>query len=165
MEKVRIGQITAPVGIKGEIRVFPYTDRESRFSDIKEVYVGEGETRYTIQKVRYDKGLVVLKFNEVNDRNTSETLRGVNLYVDKEQYVLDDDSYFVDELIGCSVFSEEGEMLGILDDVNQNSPQDIYVVETPEGKTFMIPAVKEFIKNVDTAGKTVTVHVIDGLIG
>ncbi len=164
MEIVRIGQITAPVGIKGEVRVFPYTDRESRFSDIEKVFVGEGNDVYTIQKVRFDKGMVVIKFKEVNDRNTSETLRSRNLYVEKDKYLLDEDSYFLDDLIGCSVFSEDAVLLGSLKEVIQNTSQDVYVIAKADGKTFMVPAVKEFIRLVDIEEKKIVIHVIGGLI-
>ena len=164
MEKVRIGQITAPVGIKGEIRVFPYTDRKSRFSDIEKVFVGEDGTQYSIEKVRYDKDLVILKFKEVRDRNTSETLRGKYLYLYKGQYLLDEDSFFVDELLGCTVFSDDGEELGSLTEVINNAIQDIYVVKKSDGKSFMVPAVKEFIKSIDVNSKRITIHLIDGLV-
>lgn len=164
MQKVKIGQITAPVGIRGEIRVFPYTDRESRFSDIKKVYVGEGNDQYTVEKVRYDKGMVVIKFKEVTDRNTSETLRGKNLFVERDQYKLDEDSYFLDDLLDSSVFSDAGIYLGQLVDVIQNTYQDIYVVKKEDGKSFLVPAVKEFIKSVDTVEKKVFIHIIDGMI-
>ena len=164
MEKVRIGQITAPVGIKGEIRVFPYTDRKSRFSDIEKVFVGEDGTQYSIEKVRYDKDLVILKFKEVRDRNTSETLRGKYLYLYKDQYLLDEDSFFVDELLECTVFSDDGEELGSLTEVINNAAQDIYVVKKSDGKSFMVPAVKEFIKSIDVNSKRITIHLIDGLV-
>ena len=164
MQKVKIGQITAPVGIRGEIRVFPYTDRESRFSDIKKVYVGEGNDQYTIEKVRYDKGMVVIKFKEVADRNTSETLRGKNLFVERDQYKLDEDSYFLEDLLGSSVFSDMGIYLGQLIDVIQNTYQDIYVIKKEDGKSFLVPAVKEIIKSVDTEEKKVFIHLIDGVI-
>ncbi len=164
MQKVKIGQITAPVGIRGEIRVFPYTDRESRFSDIKKVYVGEGNDQYTIEKVRYDKGMVIIKFKEVTDRNTSETLRGKNLFVERDQYKLDEDSYFLDDLLGSSVFSDMGIYLGQLIDVIQNTYQDIYVIKKEDGKSFLVPAVKEIIKSVDTEEKKVFIHLIDGMI-
>jgi len=165
MDKVRLGQITAPVGIKGEVRVFPYTDRESRFFDVKKVYVGEGDKQYNIEKVRVDKGMVVVKFKEVSDRNTSETLRGVNLYVDKSDYVLDDDSYFLDDLIGCMVVSDYKENLGVLTKVIQNTAQDVYEVTKDDGSSFLVPAVKEFIVDVDIDNKLVVIHVIEGLIG
>ena len=163
MNKVRIGQITAPVGIKGEVRVFPYTDRESRFSDIQRVFLGEGEDEHRIEKVRFDKGMVVLKLSGIDDRNTSETLRSKNLYVLRDEYVLDDDSYFLEDLLGCSVFSDEGKALGRLTDVIQNTAQDIYKVTGEDGKSFLVPAVKEFIRNVDIENKMITIHLIEGL--
>ena len=163
MEKVRIGQITAPVGIRGEVRVFPYTDRESRFSDIGKVFLGEGEDERIVKKARFDKGMAVLKLSGVDDRNTAETLRGLNLYARKDLYILEDDTYFTEDLIGCSVFSEEGETLGELTEVIQNSSQDIYRVKKPGGGSFLVPAVKEFIKKVDIEKKEIVMHLIEGL--
>ena len=164
MEKVRIGQITAPVGIRGEVRVFPYTDRNTRFSDIQKIFVGEGDTEYTIQRYRPDKDLIVLKLKEVSDRNTAETLRGLYLYADRDSYPLEEDSYFIDDLIGCSVFSDEGEELGSLIKVIQNSALDIYEIGRPGGKSFLVPAVKEFIRSVDTESKRIVIHLIEGMM-
>ena len=164
MQKVKIGHITAPVGIRGEIRVFPYTDRESRFYDMKKIYVGEGDDQYTVESVRFNKGMVVIKFREVSDRNTSESLRGRNLYVDRDQYLLEEGSYFLDDLMKCSVFSDDDTFLGKMVDVIQNSYQDIYVIEKEDGKSFLVPAVKEFIKAVDISDKKIVIHLIDGLI-
>lgn len=164
MEKVLIGQITAPVGIKGEFRVFPYTDRNSRFSDIKKVYVGEDETPYDIEKYRSDKDMVVLKLAQVSDRNTSETLRGKPLYAAKGDYPLDEDAFFLEDLIGCRIVSDEDEELGVLVNIIQNTAQDIYEIKKPDGKTFLVPAVKEFVVNIDIDLKKITLHLIEGFL-
>lgn len=165
MQKFKIGQITSAVGIKGEVRVFSYMDEITRFCDIEKVYLGETlDKYYTIEKVRFDKGLAIIKFSEVPDRNTSESLKGLNLYIPREEYVLDEDSYFVDDLIDCNVVSEDGISLGRVIKVINNVAQDIYEVEKADKKTFLVPAVHEFIKNVDIDSKTITIHVIDGLV-
>ena len=108
--------------------------------------------------------MVVIKFKEVADRNTSETLRGKNLFVERDQYKLDEDSYFLEDLLESSVFSDTSIYLGQLIDVIQNTYQDIYVIKKEDGKSFLVPAVKEFIKSVDTEEKKVFIHLIDGMI-
>ena len=165
MQRVKVGKITAPVGIRGEVRVFPYTDSASRFSDIRKVFIGENGDEYTIERYHKDKDLVVIKFREVTDRNTSETLRDRYLYVNREDYVLDEDSYFVEDLLECRAVSEDGEDIGRITDVIQNTVQDIYEITEENGKKILVPAVKEFIKAVDPERKTVTVHLIEGMRG
>jgi len=165
MDKVKIGQITAPFGIKGEVRVFSYMDEITRFSHIKNIYLGESlNMHYGVEKVRYDKGMALIKFKEVLDRNTSETLRGLNLYLSRDEYKLDDDSYLIDDLIGCKVISEDGTYLGNLLTVIQNSSQDVYEIGKENKKSFLVPAVKEFIKDVNLDDNVITIHVIEGLI-
>lgn len=164
MQKVKVGQITSPIGIKGEVRVFSYMDEITRFFDFEKIYVGESLDRhYTPEKIRFDKGLAVIKFKEVPDRNTSETMRGLNLYVSKDEYELSEDSYYLEDLLGCTVVSDEGKELGILKNVIQNSSQDVYEIEKKNHKSFLVPAVHEFVKDVDVENKKIVLHLIEGL--
>ena len=163
MELRKLGQITSPVGIKGEVRVYPYFDI-SLFSDVKRILI-EGETEYRdLEHFRQDKNMIVLKLSGVNDRNTSESLRNKYLVLPKEEmFELPSDTYFYDDLIGMSVFDENNNLVGTLIDINQNSKQDIYIVDTGS-KTFMLPAVEEFILSVDTDNKKMLVKLIDGIV-
>ncbi len=165
MEKVKVGQITAPVGIKGEIRVFPYTDGTARFSDIEKLFVGDEKISRRIEKFRVDKNLVILKLEGIDDRNTSETLRGKDLFVQREDYELEEDSYFYDDLIGCSILTEDGITAGTLINIIQNTAQGLYEIRTDEGKSFLLPAVKEFVLDVDIENKKIVVHLIEGICG
>ncbi len=165
MERVKVGQITAPVGIKGEIRVFPYTDGTARFSDIEKLFLGDEKILRRVEKIRADKNLIILKLEGIDDRNTSETLRGKDLFVPKDDYELDEDSYFYDDLIGCSIVTEDGLTAGILTNIIQNTAQDLYEIKTEDGKSFLLPAVKEFILDVDIENKRIKVHLIEGITG
>jgi len=164
VDKIKVGEITAPVGIKGEIRVFPFVDRESRFSDIKKLYLGDKFEEHTIEKYRQDKNMIVLKLSDISDRNAAETLRGKTLYADKDEYILDEDAFFIEDLLGSKVYSEDKEELGVLSNIIQNTYQDIYEVKKSDGKVFLVPAVKEFIKDIDIDNKTIVIHVIEGLL-
>ena len=163
MEYFKLGQITSPVGIKGEMRVYPYTDDTTRFSAVKTILVeGEKEPR-KLEKSRPDKNLVVIKLSGIDDRNASELYRGKNLFVDKADFPLDDDVFFADDIIGIEVFGDDGRKIGTVKNILNKPNQDIYEIEQEDGKCFMLPAVKEFVIDVDTDEGRMTVHLIDGI--
>ena len=161
MDRVKLGQVTAPVGIKGEIRVYPYLE-QTRFSDIKRMCI-ESLPPANVEKLRFDKNLLVIKLSGIDDRNTAETLRGKNLYLPEGDALdLGEDTYFVDDLVGMSVVDEDGKAVGTLKSVISRPAQDLYEIQAGE-KSFLLPAVKEFILKVDTKGRTLTVHLPEGI--
>lgn len=163
MDLFKLGKITSPVGIKGEVRVYSYLDDITRFLDLKKLQI-EGESDFRdVERARVDKNTVVIKLSGVDDRNTSESLRNKYLVIPKDMYQLPEDTYFVDDLIGMEVFDEEGNKIGVIDDINQNSIQDLYVINTGS-KSFMLPAVGEFILDVDIENKKMVVKLIDGIV-
>ena len=162
MERIKLGQITAPVGIRGEIRVYPYLE-QARFSDIREVCV-EGGSPVRVEKCRMDKNMVVLKLAGTDTRNDSESLRGRTLYLPEGvEPDLGEDTYLIDRLLGMSVVTEAGEAVGVLKDVISRPAQDLYEIEKKDGGSFLLPAVREFILKVDTAGRTMTVKLPEGI--
>jgi 16S rRNA processing protein RimM len=162
MEFVKIGKITAPVGIKGEVRVYPFTDESTRFSDMKKLYLDEAG--YEIENVRYSKDMVVLKLGGVDNRNDAQALRGKELFLDKALlWDIPEDTYFIKDLIGLHVQSEEGEPLGILTQVIKSKAQDLYEITGPDGRPFLLPAVKEFILHIDMEKRQLTAHLIEGM--
>ena len=163
MDKIKLGKITAPQGVKGEFRVFPYTDEITRFSEIP--YVLIDGLKHKISKARYQKNLVILKVEGVEDRNAAEALRGKELLLNKEDmWVQPENTYFIEDLIGMTIVSDEdGKEIGKLVKVIQNSSQDVYEINTGNG-SFLLPAVKEFIKSVDVENKLMKVHLIEGFI-
>ncbi len=164
MDSLRLGQITAPVGIKGEIRVYPYQDDIMRFSGIRELFIeGENEKR-TVEKFRVtDSKMLVLKLSGTDDRNASELLRGKYLSVPKSEISLEENDYFIEDLIGMNVFDESGKKIGVLRDVLSNTNQDRYLIEDSVGKRFELPAVREFIVDVNIGEKAMTVRLIEGI--
>ena len=162
MDTIKLGKITAPQGIKGEVRVYPYTDELTRFSKIEAVLL-DGQKR-KIQNARYMKNMAVLKLEGVDDRNMAESLRNKELLLAKEDlWEQPEDTYFIDDLVGCDVVSEDGAPVGTLKNIISRPAQDLYEIERADGSTFLLPAVKEFIKNVDLDNKTITIHLINGL--
>ena len=114
--------------------------------------------------VSNQKNMVILKLDISPDRNAAELLRNKELYLDKDKlWEIPEDTYFVQDLLNSKCISEDGKELGILCDVIQNPAQDIYVIKDVNGKEHLVPAVKEFIKEIDTENKIVSIHTIEGL--
>ncbi|MEI8215700.1 MAG: ribosome maturation factor RimM [Eubacteriales bacterium] len=164
MEYLKLGQIVSVVGIKGELKVYPYTDNANRYDELKEIIIDDNI--YKIEKVRYkNDNIVVLKLEGINDRNTSETFRGKYIFIDKkEAKTLSEGTYYIFDLIGIDVFDEDDKNLGKVLNVIQNKSQDLYEIQKADGNTFLLPAVEEFIINVDVKNRKMIVRLIEGLI-
>lgn len=166
MEDVfQVGVISTTHGMAGEVKVFPTTDDMNRFKKLKEVILDTGkETQLLhIQQVRFFKNMVIVKFKEFRSINDVERLRGKSLYVTRENAVkLQKDEYFIADMIGIQVVSDEGEDLGILQDVMQTGANDVYVVEK-DGEELLIPAIKDCILSVNVEEGKMEVHLLPGL--
>lgn len=163
MENYKIGKIVNAVGLKGEVRVYNYSDYKERFSEIKTVFVEDKQ--YTIQNARYMKDVAVLKLEGVDDRNGAEALKNKDLYITEDMLrVLPEDTYYIKDLVGLNVFDDQGDHLGILSDVYQNSAQDLYEIQLENKKKILLPAVEEFILDINMKERTMKVKLIDGLL-
>ena len=166
IDMFRVGVITQPHGVRGEMKVFPTTDDPRRFEDLDTVILDTGKEKrnLTIQSVKYQKNLVILKCKEVNDRNEVELLRKAELYVTRDQAVeLEEGEYFIADLLGCKVGSDTGEDLGVLDDVLQTGANDVYSVKKKGEKELLIPVIPQCVLNVDIEKKEILVHLLEGL--
>ncbi len=160
-ELIKIGKIVSPHGIKGQIKVYNYSRRD-RFEDISEITIDK-ET-FNIESITSVKNMVILKIQGIDDRNSAEALRGKDVFMD-EKYLdeLKEDEYLIRDLIGLDVFRDESSSIGKVIDVLQYGPSDTYEIKLNNGKMAYIPAVKEFIKDVDLE-KGITIETIPGLI-
>ncbi|MDY3918856.1 MAG: ribosome maturation factor RimM [Candidatus Limivivens sp.] len=167
MEKyLQAGVITSTHGLKGEVKVFPTTDDPERFEDLETIYLDTGREKkpLQIQSVRYFKQFVILKFKGFDDINQVEGWKQRPLLVDREHALeLGEDENFIADLIGLTVRTEEGEVLGELTDVLETGANDVYVVETPQKKELLLPAIKQCILQVDLEEGVMTVRLLKGL--
>ena len=164
-EEFQVGVITQTHGIHGEVKVFPTTDDPKRFKKLKEVIADTGKTRLTLHivSVKYFKQFVILKFQEYNDINQIEFLKNAKLLVDREHAVrLTKNEYFIADLIGLKVLSDEGEDLGVIKDVIQTGANDVYIVGTND-EEILIPAIKDCILEVNVEKGLIKVHLMEGL--
>lgn len=163
----QVGAITSTHGVRGEVKVFPTTDDVRRFKKLKEVLLDTGKEMLAleIESVKFFKQFVILKFKGIDSLNDVEKYRSKNLYVTRENAVkLRKDEYFIADLIGLSVLTDEKSQLGELVDVIQTGANDVYVVKMADGKEVLLPAIKECILNVDMEERQMMVHVLDGLM-
>ncbi len=163
MDRIKVGKITGAFGIRGELKVYPYTDKPDRFEELDRVFADSQE--YVITNVRYQKNLILLKFQGISDRNAAEKLRGTELSINRENLrELEEDEFFIFDLIGLEAVDENGKHIGRVCDVIQNSAQDLYEIETDDGKRHLIPAVYEFIPEIDPESGIMMIKPIPGLL-
>ena len=163
----RVGVITTTHGVKGEVKVFPTTDDPMRFKKIKKVLLDNGKEKRELEiaQARFFKNLVILKFKGIDNINDVEKYRNAELYVDRDHAIpLQENEYYVADLIGLSAMTDEGETLGEIVDVMQTGANDVYVIETEDGKEILIPAIRDCVKSVDLDEKIITIHLLPGLI-
>lgn len=164
---IEIGQIVNTYGIKGFLKVVPYTDDITRFENLKSIYIETKNSLKTfiIEDIKYSKNLVLLKLKGIDDINTAEIYKNCYLKIDRKDAVeLPEDSYFIIDLIGITVYTDNNEELGNIVDVYSTGANDIYVVKNELGKQVLLPAIGEVIKDVDIKDKKMIVHLIQGLV-
>lgn len=164
---LQVGVIASTHGLKGEVKVFPTTDDVNRFKKLKNCILDTGKVKLDveIESCKFFKQFAILKFKGFDDINKIEVYKKCNLYVTRENAVkLDKDEYFVGDMIGASVIDDKDQILGLLTDVLSTGANDVYVVETPDKKEILIPAIKQCILSVDIEKQIIIVHLLEGLV-
>lgn len=152
---ITIGQIVKAVGIRGEIKIKPITDDAGRFRRLKIIYVKSKP--YKIESCRFDGDFVVLKLAGIPDRNTAEELRDSFVEIDRVNAVpLEEGSYFIADILGCKLFTDDGEQIGKITDVSQFGAADVFTVSDGQ-KTVRFPFLKKMIVKVDVESGVVIV--------
>lgn len=166
-ELLQVGAITSSHGIKGEVKVFPTTDDPARFKRLKEVVLDTGKEKLTleIEGVKFFKQFVILKFKGLDNINDIERYKGKGLYVTRKNAVrLRRDEYFIADLIGLSVYQDNGQLLGTLKNVISTGANDVYEVQMEDGREVLLPAIKECILEVDIEEGRMKVFLMPGLL-
>jgi 16S rRNA processing protein RimM len=167
MHLIAIGRISKPIGTRGEVKILPLTNDKQRFTNLRLVWVGNDEStaeKRTIHTVRIDAKQVVLNFSGIETVGEAELLRDRYLFVPKEKVVkLNIGNYFVDDVIGCEVVTEEQRKIGIVIDLFSLPANDVWIIWNG-AKEIMIPAVKSIIRQVDVLKKRITVRALEGLL-
>ena len=166
-DMLRVGVITSPHGVRGEVKVFPTTDDAARFKTLKQVVLDTGKETISleIEHVKFFQNMVILKFKGYDNINDIEKYRSKDLLIRREQAVeLEEDEYFIADLIGLAVVTDAGEALGTVKDVMETGANDVYIVEMKDGRELLLPAIGDCILDVNLDEGRMTVHVLDGLM-
>ncbi|WMT39210.1 ribosome maturation factor RimM [Paenibacillus sp. D2_2] len=165
-----VGKIVNTHGIRGELKILPHTDfPEVRFapkSKLKIVNPDSGVmTEVTIATSRPVKQMYVVRFDGYDNINQVEKYKGCEMKVNKEESVeLPDNEYYFYEIIGCRVVSDEGEELGIIEEILRPGANDVWVVKMPSRKQLLLPVIDDVVLDVDVKSKLVKVHLLEGLL-
>ena len=166
MKYLKVGVITTTHGLRGGIKVLPMTDSADRFKHLEWVYIEGSDQKWFIKEVKIRPKDVVLLLEGLDSIEKVEPLRGKHLFTDEDQrQELEDDQYYVSDLIGLKVFHVNGERIGTLTQVIPTAAHDVYVVKSiDEKEEWMIPAVKVFIKDILLEEGKVVVDPIEGML-
>ena len=165
-ERFQVGVITSTHGLRGEVKVFPTTDDPSRFLDLEEVILvsGKGEQQKKIRSVKFFKKFVILGFEGWDRIEDVERLRGTSLVIDRKDAIpLEEGEFYVADLIGLSVRTEEGREIGRLREVIETGSNDVYAVSREGQKDLLLPAIAGCILDVRPEEGYMTVYVMPGL--
>lgn len=164
---LKVGVITTTHGVRGEVKVYPTTDEAERFLDLEYVLLDTGKElrRLTIQNVKFYKNLAILKFEGIDNINDIALYKGRDLWIPREEgQELGEDEYYIADLLGMNVFLEDGSLFGTLKDVMETGANDVYVVTRTDGSEVLLPAIADCIREVNIEEKSMTVHLMKGLL-
>ena len=153
------GEIVNTHGIRGEVRILPWADSPDFLLNFKELYL-DGEKR-KVQSSRVQKTCVLVKFKDIDTVEEAALLRGKQVQILKSDARLDKGTFFVADLVGLTVIDQNGTEIGKLTEVLSMPKNDVYIV-TGQGE-YMIPAVKEYVKDIDLKKGTMQVLTIEGM--
>ena len=155
MEYVNVGKIVNTFGIKGEIKIYPAHDY---FNELDHLVIKEKS--YWIEKMRFQKPLYIVKLQGIDNISDAELLKGKEVFVEKDEIpALPENTYYIDDILGFDVITDDNKNLGKLDDVFNTGANDIYQVGE-----ILLPATKEVILKVDLEKKQIIVHLLKGMI-
>lgn len=166
-EYLEVGQIVNTNGLKGLLKINPFTDDITRFERLKTILVEHKKEllEFEIESVRYQKKQVLLKLKGIDTIEEAEKYREDYLKINRnKEEKLPEDTYYIVDLIGLDIYTENGELLGKLDDIFSTGSNDVYVVKNSEGKQILLPAISNVIKNIDLEQKKIVVNLIEGLL-
>ncbi|MEL6524534.1 MAG: ribosome maturation factor RimM [Chloroflexota bacterium] len=167
-----LGEILRPHGIRGELRMKILTNYPERFitDDIETVFLGSSPEDnspepYIVKAARFHKQYLLLTLVDVTDRNIAETLRGQFVMIDMENAVpLEDDEFYLYQLIGMAVETEAGIQLGKVKDVIETGANDVYVVRGTTYGEVLVPSHEETLVDVDFEAQKITMRLPEGLL-
>ncbi|MDR0197924.1 MAG: ribosome maturation factor RimM [Oscillospiraceae bacterium] len=154
---MKIAQFTKTQGLKGELRAKSFCDSPDVLGRFECFYLGESKIPVKASLSEIRKGFVVLRVDGINGIDEAQKLVGQTIFIDRRDYELPENTWFISDLIGLEVTdADSGRVYGKVDEILQNAPKDVYSVRTPEGRQLLFPSIPEVLIDIDiTAGKII----------
>lgn len=162
----RIGILSSPHGVRGEISIYPTTDDLDRFRALDICYILQnGEyIPLHVTGVKYKKNMPVLRFEEYNTLDEIERLRGAEIYVDREHAIaLDEGEYYMADVIGFDVVSDDKRVGTVEDFFDNEAGQSIYVIKCTDGETKYVLNIPEFVRSIDFDKNIIAINMVKGM--
>ncbi len=157
------GKIVSIHALKGEVKIQPWCDSPEYLCTFKRLYSKSGDRVYEIERIRPQGNMVIAKLKGIDTPEQAQALRGRILYIDRDDADLPEGSYFVADLIGLEVRDEAGRSYGVISDVLQTGANDVYEIESNDGKLYYIPAIPSVILSTDIQGGIMVIYPMEGL--
>lgn len=162
---IETGKITGTHGIRGEMRVQPWSDSPEFLTEFDLLYLdGKGKEPLKIKTARVHKNMVLIKAEGVDTVEAAEAFRNKVIYLNRDDVELPEGSHFIDDLVGCEVYDTAGgELLGKLCDVSETGANDVWHIKAENGREYLIPAIKEVVDSVDVDGGIIKITPLKGI--
>ncbi len=157
-----VGRVLRAWGIRGDLKIAPFTDRPEDFKQYRSVLVGPQRKRYDVKSFRPYQGNWLLHLNGVESRNEAEALHGQEILIETAQRPRQEGEFYAWEVIGLKVQTIAGEELGEVIEILVTGANDVYVVKGARGE-ILLPARVEVIKSIDVEAGVMTVELLPGL--
>lgn len=166
MDLLEVGKIVNTHGLRGEVKVVPWTDNPEVFEDIDFVYVKKKSEyeRLDVKGIKYQKNNLIVRFSQITDINMAEKYKNQVIYAEREILgELPEGVYYIADLIGLDIVTEDGKKIGTVSDVFNTGSNDIYEVKREGKKNLLLPVIDDVVLNIDVDGGKITVRMMDGL--
>ncbi|MBE6861825.1 MAG: 16S rRNA processing protein RimM [Ruminococcus sp.] len=162
-EYLEAGKIVTIHGIKGEVKIMPYCDSPELLCEFDRLFLGKNHTEIIIERSRVQKNMVIAKLEGYDTPEESEKLRNKLLYMHRDDLELDEDTYFIQDLIGIEVKdADTGKLYGVIEDVLETGANDVYSIKG-EDRTYLVPAIADVVISTDIEANLMTIRPLDGL--
>jgi len=162
-EFLEAGKIVTTHGIRGEVKVMPYTDSPELLCEFDRLFIGKNRDEIEVERSRVFKSTVIMKLAGIDTPEAAEKLRNKLLYMHRDDLELDEDTYFIQDLIGLEVRdADSGKVYGKIDDVMQTGANDVYVIKGAE-REYLVPAIADVVVSTDVDGGVMTIRPLEGL--
>jgi len=160
---LEIGQIVNTHGLKGEVKVMPWCDSPEFMCAFKKLYLKNGDTVDVIN-ARVQKNMVIMKIKGVDHIEQADVLRNTVLYMDRNDIQLDDDVFFWQDILNCTVIdADTGKEYGKITDIIETGANDVYQITDKDGKNYLIPVIDDVVVSTDTDSEVVTIRPLKGI--